>query len=1010
MYRRIRLENPKIKQNIAARPGAMGILCLAGFVREKLEDENDKNGGDLLVYRPKNRQANALELYLEEVDNGDGQEPEYDHPLQRELIQAICQKIDAKARELEVTFGLKNPAPKSKAKDIPDPAPSAASSTVYTSQNSPFLSEEERLLRQQKIKAMKKAKRQAQAATLQRWEESKQEKKVAAERREATFHSNINVEAEKGAPQGVTIKNQISKQPLPLAKPMEPAPDLEQQMQSMRAAARDRHKKEAPSEGEVTPMNVAAPAPAPAPMSLSNWPGPAPTQTTPRLVAAASASTAIPVEDQKPAAPGSLIEKAEATKEEILQWEQFLETVPRCASAEGIRESSCFNGTMQDQQGMVPTKCLKRLFKEFDGLKDTLPSNSDSSIWLRFDEESPQYIRAVMVAAIGITPYSGGLFAFDIYVPAIYPQEPPKIKLISRGGRSFSFGPNLYSDGGVCLSLLWGSQGGSWIPGHSSLHQVLISIQGLMLGVEHPYYLMRGGWQGRVKEGDFTHIMGRTLAGKAVAGEVGIDPLAVLAEDKIRVGTIMFAMLDPIASCAQKKEESFWTPFHAIIEAHFRRNRMSILLAVRTWLSDQVMGRNRQASVNAQVQAHNHVQEGGLAVDEIGKLLPKLELRLTRMSLPGCAGSAEMEPDSAPAEVRDFVSDDGDDKVGIAAAIPDPNRNNMAATKKEAKEAEIVIEETEQMKQTRQRMRDAGKQGEYVRAGHLQQELKRLEQVEREKIELQKRLDRLKGEMEEAAEQEDFIRAGRLQAQIKALTAVTTKTSQRAPQEHQVQNDDSDDDVEGDAEGGNLAEAMANHPEFAGAMAQQANAPTGNGQQANAPKEALTGRQSHGLGKNVFAPPGYNEHITDPNYEWGTSGTTLRADPITSNPERETRPPAQAVEKKKSIPEDQRCRLRIRLPSKKSVVEEFDKTEPLIAVYARISELMADSAPAAQLGSLTGDVSSEDAPAGTGNTDLFTLLLTHPRLEFDSWTHGTSSLEELNLAPSATLTVGLREN
>jgi len=52
------------------------------------------------------------------------------------------------------------------------------------------------------------------------------------------------------------------------------------------------------------------------------------------------------------------------------------------------------------------------------------------------------------------------------------------------------FNPNLYNCGKVCLSLLgtWsGSAGESWNPKTSSLLQILVSIQSLIL-VSEPYY------------------------------------------------------------------------------------------------------------------------------------------------------------------------------------------------------------------------------------------------------------------------------------------------------------------------------------------------------------------------------------------------------------------------------------------------------------------------------------------------------------------------------------------
>ena len=51
-------------------------------------------------------------------------------------------------------------------------------------------------------------------------------------------------------------------------------------------------------------------------------------------------------------------------------------------------------------------KCFERLFAEFDELKTILPSEKQSSAWIQFDEETPQYIRALLTAPLpGPSPY-----------------------------------------------------------------------------------------------------------------------------------------------------------------------------------------------------------------------------------------------------------------------------------------------------------------------------------------------------------------------------------------------------------------------------------------------------------------------------------------------------------------------------------------------------------------------------------------------------------------------------
>ena len=88
------------------------------------------------------------------------------------------------------------------------------------------------------------------------------------------------------------------------------------------------------------------------------------------------------------------------------------------------------------------------------------------------------------------TPYTGGVFEFDIFFPTGYPKVPPKVNFRTTGAGSVRFNPNLYNEGKVCLSLLgtWGgAKGEEWNADTSTIIQVLVSIQSLIL-VPEPYY------------------------------------------------------------------------------------------------------------------------------------------------------------------------------------------------------------------------------------------------------------------------------------------------------------------------------------------------------------------------------------------------------------------------------------------------------------------------------------------------------------------------------------------
>lgn len=52
------------------------------------------------------------------------------------------------------------------------------------------------------------------------------------------------------------------------------------------------------------------------------------------------------------------------------------------------------------------------------------------------------------------TPYEKGFFYFVVGFPSNYPFSPPKVRLMTTGGGTVRFNPNLYASGKVCLSIL----------------------------------------------------------------------------------------------------------------------------------------------------------------------------------------------------------------------------------------------------------------------------------------------------------------------------------------------------------------------------------------------------------------------------------------------------------------------------------------------------------------------------------------------------------------------------
>ncbi|KAG5176482.1 ubiquitin-conjugating enzyme/RWD-like protein, partial [Tribonema minus] len=75
-----------------------------------------------------------------------------------------------------------------------------------------------------------------------------------------------------------------------------------------------------------------------------------------------------------------------------------------------------------------------------------LPVYWDSSIFLVVDEGKSNLMRAVITGPKD-TPYQDGLFEFDIFLPAQYPNVPPQVQLITTGHGKVRYNPNLYACG-----------------------------------------------------------------------------------------------------------------------------------------------------------------------------------------------------------------------------------------------------------------------------------------------------------------------------------------------------------------------------------------------------------------------------------------------------------------------------------------------------------------------------------------------------------------------------------
>ncbi|TKY54251.1 putative ubiquitin-conjugating enzyme E2 38 [Spatholobus suberectus] len=196
----------------------------------------------------------------------------------------------------------------------------------------------------------------------------------------------------------------------------------------------------------------------------------------------------------------------------------------------------------------------RTIMKEWKILEQNLPE----SIYVRVYERRIDLMRAVIVGAAG-TPYHDGLFFLDIMFPSDYPKHPPKLHFRSFGLR---VNPNLYNNGKVCLSLLntWhGKKREKWDPSGSTLLQVLLSIQGLVLN-EKPFF------------------------NEPVLDGFGRFAFGLETKSRVYNETVFTRTLKTSYYLLRRPPRNF----EHFVSAHFRRRAFSILAACNAYASGRV--------------------------------------------------------------------------------------------------------------------------------------------------------------------------------------------------------------------------------------------------------------------------------------------------------------------------------------------------------------------------------------------------------------------------------------
>ena len=256
----------------------------------------------------------------------------------------------------------------------------------------------------------------------------------------------------------------------------------------------------------------------------------------------------------------------------------------------------------------TPAKAI-RLAQEFADLPRALPCESTNSIYVRVDKDNMDYMKVLIIGSEG-TPYSNGAFQFDVFFDSQYPNAPPKVTLMTTGGGTTRFNPNLYANGKVCLSLLgtWrGQSTENWDPKISTLLQVLISIQSIIMS-DLVYY----------NEPSCESEMGTP------SGEAKNEAYSNI----VRYANVKFAMIEQIRKPSKGFEE--------VIKRHFYLKKDQILKEVQTWIE---RGKTAQAKYTSFSYDHNpnwanKFNKPGEYVKMLQDIYHELESTLNSLPLP----------------------------------------------------------------------------------------------------------------------------------------------------------------------------------------------------------------------------------------------------------------------------------------------------------------------------------------------------------------------------------------
>lgn len=104
---------------------------------------------------------------------------------------------------------------------------------------------------------------------------------------------------------------------------------------------------------------------------------------------------------------------------------------PACTQVESLSPGHFFDSRREGSTLSHPRKVATEIMRRLPRMLPS-PPHPDSAIFAIVEEDALNFSRFA-ISGPADTPYDGGLFVFDVFLPPNYPVDPPLVQMVTTG-------------------------------------------------------------------------------------------------------------------------------------------------------------------------------------------------------------------------------------------------------------------------------------------------------------------------------------------------------------------------------------------------------------------------------------------------------------------------------------------------------------------------------------------------------------------------------------------------